>query len=110
MFIKKHQSKVRITHSTNKSIRPIFNLCKINAQQVIKNHISKEDKYKFALNELSNYLGTKDITKIEGYDVSHISGENVIIRLNTPISATLFTGEKEEDTKTMLLMPVRLNN
>ena len=46
--------------------------------QVIKNHISKEDKYKFALNELSNYLGTKDITKIEGYDVSHISGENAV--------------------------------
>ena len=42
--------------------------------------------------------------------ISHISGENVIIRLNTPISATLFTGEKEEDTKTMLLMPVRLNS
>ena len=42
--------------------------------------------------------------------ISHILGENVIIRLNTPISATLFTGEKEEDTKTMLLMPVRLNS
>ena len=36
-------------------------------QSGYKNHISKEDKYKFALNELSNYLGTKDITKIEGY-------------------------------------------
>ena len=42
--------------------------------------------------------------------ISHVSGENVIIRLNTPISATLFTGENEEDTKTMLLMPVRLNS
>ena len=42
--------------------------------------------------------------------ISHILGENVIIRLNTPISATLFTGEKEEDRKTMLLMPVRLNS
>ena len=76
MFIKKHQKKVRITHSTNKSIRPIFNLCKINAQQVIKNHVSKEDKYTFALNELSGYLGKKEINKIEAYDVSHISGEN----------------------------------
>ena len=45
--------------------------------QVIKNHISKEDKYTFALNELSNYLGKK-IKKIEGYDVSHISGENAV--------------------------------
>ena len=75
MFLKKHEAKVRITHSTNKSIRPIFNLCKINAQQVIKNHISKEDKYTFALNELSGYVG-KEINKIEAYDVSHISGEN----------------------------------
>ncbi len=76
MFVKKHQKKVRITHSANKSIRPIFSLCKINAQQVIKNHISKEDKYGFALDELSGYLGKKEINKIEAYDVSHISGEN----------------------------------
>ena len=75
MLHKKHDAKVRITHSTNKSVRPIFNLCKINAQQVIKNHISKEDKYTFALNELSGYVG-KEINKIEAYDVSHISGEN----------------------------------
>ena len=76
MFLQKHQKKVRITHTTNKSIRPIFNLCKINAKQVIKNHISKEDKYTFALNELCGYLGKKEINKIEAYDVSHISGEN----------------------------------
>jgi excinuclease ABC subunit C len=78
MFLAKHKKRVKIIHSPSKSIRPIFNLCKLNAMQVIKNHISKEDKYKFALNELSNYLGTKDITKIEGYDVSHISGENAV--------------------------------
>ncbi len=78
MFIKKHQKKVRITHSANKSIRPIFNLCKINAKQVIKNHISKEDKYTYALKELSGYLGKKEIKKIEAYDVSHISGENAV--------------------------------
>ena len=49
MFSTKHQKKVKIIHSPNKSIRPIFNLCKINAKQVIKNHISKEHKYTFAL-------------------------------------------------------------
>ena len=76
MFERKHQKKVRIIHSPNKSIRPIFNLCKLNAQQVIKNHISKEDKYTFALNELCEYVGDKEINKIEAYDVSHISGEN----------------------------------
>ena len=74
MFSTKHQ-KSKIIHSPNKSIRPIFNLCKLNAKQVIKNHISKEDKYTFALNELSGYLGKKEINKIEAYDVSHLSGE-----------------------------------
>ncbi len=76
MFESKHQKKVRIIHSPSKSIRPIFSLCKLNAQQVIKNHISKEDKYTFALNELCGYLGKEEINKIEAYDVSHISGEN----------------------------------
>ena len=71
-------AQVKIIHSPTKSIRPIFNLCKLNAMQVIKNHISKEDKYTFALNELSNYLGMKNINKLEGYDVSHISGDNAV--------------------------------
>ncbi|MFL2713255.1 MAG: excinuclease ABC subunit UvrC [Gammaproteobacteria bacterium] len=78
MFKRKHQKKVHIIHSPRKSIRPIFNLCKMNAKQVIKNHISKEDKYTFALNELSDCLGIKKIKKIEGYDVSHISGDNAV--------------------------------
>ncbi|MBH83727.1 MAG: excinuclease ABC subunit C [Flavobacteriales bacterium] len=78
MFKTKHKKITKIIHSPSKSIRPIFNLCKLNAMQVIKNHISKEDKYTFALNELSNYLGIKDIKKIEGYDVSHISGDNAV--------------------------------
>ncbi len=76
MFESKHQKKVRIIHSPSKSIRPIFNLCKLNSQQVIKNYISKEDKYTFALNEICGYVGLKHINKIEAYDVSHISGEN----------------------------------
>ena len=75
MFIEKHQKNLRITHSPSKSIRPIFSLCKLNAQQVIKNHISKRDKYTFAFNELCAYVGQENINKIEAYDVSHISGE-----------------------------------
>jgi len=76
MFVKKHKKKVKLIHSPSRSIRPIFNLCKLNAMQVIKNHLSKEDKYSFAFNELGNYTGQKNIKKIEAYDVSHISGEN----------------------------------
>tara|TARA_X000001036_G_C20664412_1_gene800228 strand:+ start:12 stop:1301 length:1290 start_codon:yes stop_codon:yes gene_type:complete len=78
MFKERHDKKVRIIHTPNKSIRSIFNLCKLNAIQVIKNHISKKDKYSFALDELSNYLGMKEIIRIEGYDVSHISGDNAV--------------------------------
>ena len=78
MFKTKHKKKVRIIHSPNKSIRPIFNLCKLNAKQVIQNHISKKDKYSFAINELGNYLGIKNINKIEGLDVSHFAGENAV--------------------------------
>ncbi len=78
MFQIKYKKLVRIIHSPSKSIRPIFNLCKLNAAQIISNHISKADKYTFALNELSNYLGIKEIKKIEGYDVSHISGDNAV--------------------------------
>ena len=76
MFLAKHKMKVKLTHSPSKSIRPIFNLCKLNAMQVIKNHVSKEDKYTFAFNELGEYTGRKNIKRIEAYDVSHISGEN----------------------------------
>ncbi len=78
MFQERHKKVVKIIHSPSKSIRPIFNLCNLNAMQVIKNHISKEDKYSFAFNELSNYFGMKDIKKIEGYDISHISGDNAV--------------------------------
>tara|TARA_B100001250_G_scaffold410036_1_gene435659 strand:- start:308 stop:2092 length:1785 start_codon:yes stop_codon:yes gene_type:complete len=78
MFEARHKKRVKIIHSPSKSIRPIFNLCKLNATQVIKNYVSKEDRYTFALNELSNYLGIKEIKKIEGYDVSHISGDNAV--------------------------------
>tara|TARA_B100000963_G_scaffold360234_1_gene390381 strand:+ start:4894 stop:6678 length:1785 start_codon:yes stop_codon:yes gene_type:complete len=78
MFERQHDKKIKIIHSPSKSIRPIFNLCKLNAQQVIKNHISKKDKYSFALNELSGYFNDKNISKIEGFDVSHISGENAV--------------------------------
>ena len=42
--------------------------------------------------------------------INHVFGDEVFIKLNTPISATLFVGKNEEITKTMLLMPVRLNN
>ena len=78
MFISKHLKKIKIIHSPSKSIKPIFNLCRLNAQQIINNHISKEDKYSFAIDEIKKYLNMKDIKKVEGYDISHISGDNAV--------------------------------
>ena len=42
--------------------------------------------------------------------INHTTGEEVTIKLNTPISATLFIGSKKDENKVMLLMPVRINS
>ena len=85
---KKFNANVQITHSPSKSIRPIYNLCKLNAKQIIENHLSKSDKYDFAFNDLRNQIGyKKSIKKIEAYDVSHISGNYAVA------SCVVFTNE-----------------
>ena len=76
---KKFNIKVNITHSPSRAIRSIYSLCKINAKQVIQNHLSKEDRYNFAFKELQSVMGLKiPIKKIEAYDVSHISGDHAV--------------------------------
>jgi len=76
---KKHKVNIKISFTPSKDIKPIFSLCKVNSQQVISNHLSKEDKYTFAFNELKKDLGILiDINRIETYDVSHFSGDNAI--------------------------------
>ena len=76
---KKFNIKVNITHSPSRAIRSIYSLCKINAKQVIHNHLSKEDRYNFAFKELQSVMGlTIPIKRIEAYDVSHISGDHAV--------------------------------
>jgi excinuclease ABC subunit C len=76
---KKFNANIQITYSPSKSIRPIYNLCKLNAKQIIENHLSKSDKYNFAFDDLKNSIGyKKDIKKIEAFDVSHISGNHAV--------------------------------
>jgi len=76
---KKFNANVQITHNPSKSIRSIYNLCKLNAKQIIENHLSKSDKYNFAFDDLKKHIGfKKDIKKIEAYDVSHISGNHAV--------------------------------
>ena len=60
-----------MSFTPSKDIRPLFSLCKMNSQQVISNHLSKEDKYTFAFKELAKDLGiSSDIKRIETFDVS----------------------------------------
>jgi excinuclease ABC subunit C len=76
---KKFNASVIITHNPSKSIRSIYNLCKLNAKQIIENHLSKSDKYNFAFDDLKNHIGhKKNIRKIEAYDISHISGNHAV--------------------------------
>ena len=42
--------------------------------------------------------------------INHTTGDEVTIKLNTPISATLFAGLNKNEDKIMLLMPVRINS
>ena len=85
---KKFNADIQITHSPSKSIRPIYNLCKLNAKQIIENHLSKSDKYNFAFDDLKNHIGhKKNIKKIEAYDVSHISGNHAVA------SCVIYTNE-----------------
>jgi excinuclease ABC subunit C len=85
---KKFNANIQITHSPSKSIRPIYNLCRLNAKQIIENHLSKSDKYNFAFDDLKNYIGhKKNIKKIEAYDVSHISGNHAVA------SCVIYTNE-----------------
>jgi excinuclease ABC subunit C len=77
-ILKKNNIIVRIISTPSTDIRPIFNLCKSNAKQVISNHLSKEEKYIFALNELKNILGMRDLAKIEAYDISHLYQDHAV--------------------------------
>jgi len=76
---KKFNKNININHTPSKSIKPIYNLCKINAKQVIQNHVSKEEKYSLSFNDLKEAMGIKgNFNKIEAYDVSHISGDHAV--------------------------------
>ena len=102
----------RVSIFSNKSTHQVaFNLSKDN---FIITTEDPESSSRAKEEIIGNYEG-EDLTI--GYNgeylkdvIGHISANEVIIKLNTPISATLFTDEEEDTNKTMLLMPVRLNN
>ena len=68
-----------ISTTINSNIRKVAKLGKLNASQIIENRLSQSDRYSFAIKDLISYLALKekDIS-IEGFDVSHHSGENAV--------------------------------
>jgi len=63
--------KIVFPKTKNSFIKPIVSLAKNNASQIVKNHLSKKEKYAFAYKELSKKLGIKEIERIDAFDISH---------------------------------------
>ena len=63
--------KIVFPKTKNSFINPIVSLAKNNAAQIIKNHLSKKEKYAFAYKELAQKLGLKKIHRIDAFDISH---------------------------------------
>ncbi len=75
----KFGKKVSISISVNSNTRRVAKLCKLNANQVIENRINQSDKYSFAMQDLALNLGLNNANiTIEGFDVSHHSGQNAV--------------------------------
>lgn len=70
---------ILISTSLNSNIRKIAKLSKLNANQAIDNKVNESIKYSFAIKDLISNLGIvrKNLT-IEGFDVSHHSGQNAV--------------------------------
>ena len=75
----KFGKKISISSSINSDMRKVAKLGKLNANQVIENRVSQSDRYSLAMKDLFFNLGLidKNIT-IEGFDVSHHSGQNAV--------------------------------
>ncbi len=75
----KFNRKILISSSINSNLRKISKLAKLNASQVIENQLNQSDKYAYAIKDLLSHLGVeKENFTIEGYDISHHSGNYAI--------------------------------
>ena len=96
---------ILISSSINSNIKKIAKLGQLNANQVIDNRVDQSAKYSFAIKDLISYLGTtrKNLT-IEGFDVSHHSGQNAVA------SSVRFSSTGPEKTKYRLFnIPAELS-
>tara|TARA_B100000287_G_scaffold115948_1_gene107932 strand:- start:204 stop:1313 length:1110 start_codon:yes stop_codon:yes gene_type:complete len=102
----------RVSIFSNKSTHQIaFNISK-DAFFITTEDPESSSKAKEEI--IADYQGENIIIGYNGEylkDVlNHTSGEEIVIKLNTPISATLFIGSEANEKKIMLLMPVRINS
>ena len=66
MLKKKFNVNIKLLTAQANQFVPFYNLCKLNAKQIIENHLSKSDKYNFAFDDLNNHIGQKkDIKKLK---------------------------------------------
>jgi len=78
----KFGKNILISSSFNKATKPLLQLALLNANQVIDNRMSKSEKYSFAIKDLKQRIGLNSKSfSIEGYDVSHQSGDFAVASL-----------------------------
>ncbi len=96
---------ILISSSINSNTRKIAKLGQLNANQVIDNRVNQSAKYSFAIKDLRTNLGIvrKNLT-IEGFDISHHSGQNAVA------SSVRFASNGPEKTKYRLYnIPIELS-
>ena len=73
----KFKKKLSISSIVPKKALQFSKLAVLNASQIIENKIDSSEKFLHALTDLASYLGLKKFElSIEGFDISHHSGEN----------------------------------
>ena len=78
----KFNKKINISSNISSHARRVAKLGSLNAHQVVTNRLSQLDRYKFAIEDLSKYLGFNNHElSVEGYDVSHHSGKYAVASL-----------------------------
>ena len=78
----KFGKNILISSSFNKTRKPLLKLAILNANQVIDNRTSKSEKYSLAIKDLKQRIGLDSKSfSIEGYDVSHQSGDFAVASL-----------------------------
>ncbi len=90
----KFGKQIFISTSVNLNTRKIAKLGKLNANQAIDNKVNHSTKYSFAIKDLISSLGiARQNLTIEGFDVSHHSGQNAVA------SSVRFSSNGPEKTK-----------